>query len=49
MNNYTKNTTIIQSGEPFVCFYIIAEGTVTANHDSADTTESFELKKGMLR
>ena len=46
MNNYTKNTTIIQSGEPFVCFYIIAEGTVTATHDSADTTESFELKKG---
>lgn len=46
MNNYTKNQTIIQFGEPFVCFYIIADGTVTAAHESSETTETFELKKG---
>ena len=46
MNRYTKNQTIIQSGEPFVCFYIIADGTVTATHDSSEATEAFTLKKG---
>lgn len=46
MNRYTKNKTIIQSGEPFVCFYIIADGIVTATHDSSEAAETFMLKKG---
>ena len=46
MNSYNKNQTIIQSGEPFVCFYIIAEGSVNAVHDSSETAETFTMKKG---
>lgn len=46
MNTYNKNQTIIQSGEPFICFYIIADGTVTATHDSSEYAETFTLKKG---
>ena len=46
MNSYLKNQTIIQSGEPFVCFYIIADGTVIATHDSSENCEAFILQKG---
>ena len=46
MISYTKNQTIIQAGDSFNCFYIIAEGSVLAVHDSSDTAKSFILKKG---
>lgn len=46
MTSYTKNQTIIQAGEPFVCFHIITEGSVAAIYDSTDVIKSFTLKKG---
>ena len=46
MTSYTKNQTIIQAGDPFVCFHIITEGSVAAIYDSTETPKSFTLKKG---
>lgn len=46
MNSYHKNQTIIQSGEPFNCFYIIVDGSVSATHDSSQNHQMFSLKKG---
>ena len=46
MTSYTKNQTIIQAGDPFVCFHIITEGSVAAMYDSSETTKTFTLKKG---
>lgn len=46
MTSYTRNQTIIQAGEPFVCFHIITEGSVAAMYDSTETTKTFTLKKG---
>lgn len=46
MTSYTKNQTIIQAGDPFVCFHIITEGSVAAMYDSTETTKAFTLKKG---
>ena len=46
LTSYTKNQTIVQAGEPFVCFHIITEGSVAAIYDSTETPKSFTLKKG---
>ena len=46
MTSYTKNQTIIQAGDPFVCFHIITEGSVAAIYDSSENPKSFTLKKG---
>ena len=46
MPNYTQNQTIIQSGEPFVCFFVITEGSVSAVYDSSENSKPFILKKG---
>ncbi len=46
MTSYTKNQTIIQAGEPFVCFHIITEGSVAAMYDSSENIKAFTLKKG---
>lgn len=46
MTSYTKNQTIIQAGDPFVCFHIITEGSVSAIYDSSENPKSFTLKKG---
>ena len=46
MISYTKNQTIVQAGEPFVCFHIITEGSVAAVFDSTEIPKSFTLKKG---
>ena len=46
MTSYTKNQTIIQTGEPFTCFHIITEGSVAAIYDSTENPKSFTLKKG---
>ena len=46
MNKYTKNQTIIQAGEPFQSFGVIAEGSVSAIYDSSPTSRPFVLKKG---
>ena len=46
MTSYTKNQTIVQAGEPFVCFHIITEGSVAAVFDSTEIPKSFTLKKG---
>ena len=46
MNKYTKNQAIIQAGEPFTSFFVIAEGSVSAVYDSSPTSRPFLLKKG---
>lgn len=46
LNKYIKNQTIIQAGDPFLSFSIIAEGSVAAAYDSSQTTRFFTLKKG---
>ena len=46
MNKYTKNQTIIQAGEPFASFFVIAEGSVSAVYDSTPASRPFLMKKG---
>lgn len=46
MTSYTKNQTIMQAGDPFVCFHIITGGSVAAIYDSTENPKSFTLKKG---
>lgn len=46
MNKYLKNQTIIQAGEPFRSFSIIADGSVAAILDSSASSKPFILKKG---
>jgi len=46
LDTYTKNQTIIEAGEPFTSFALIAEGSVSAAFDSAEACKPFVLKKG---
>ena len=46
MNKYIKDQNIIQAGDPFLSFCIIAEGSVAASYGSSSASKPFILKKG---